>query len=449
MYSWYTPVSAVRPPLTLRTQIFVFSSTGQNLAASILGAVSSQTTTSGTAVAAYGNDMYADPATASARGWLTNGACSGVGADAWTVRFPPAAGYPLGLPTLISSVVYVNRMDSCCWARVNTSASVIQLIAPNGTVVQQAPIPDGRTVTTLTFANAQTTAIAPDPTSAFQTSAANRLALPRYIRIASAPATCLHFRELYVFDTTLTNVALFKTTTASVGALYTDASGSYTPSMGVDGVIDMDNAAGNMYNSPCDGSGWWQVDLGGVYALSSLMFFNRYATTLVAGFNGTVTGVKASGATLTYLNYYGTPIGSTTLTGQQIQNISVVTIPPTPTVSGTASVSSTSSTSLSSSPSHTFGSTGTGTASTSATTTQTPTVTASSSQTATVTISPSQTPPVTPSPLSPNPASARLQQTNTAVACSNHMDFVEVRPSRRSVRGWAWSRAGGSPLCVA
>ena len=46
--------------------------------------------------------------------------------------------------------------------------------------------------------------------------------------------------------------------------------------MGVDGVIDMESPAGNMVNTPCDGTGWWQVDLGGVYNLSTVVFFNRY-----------------------------------------------------------------------------------------------------------------------------------------------------------------------------
>jgi hypothetical protein len=40
----------------------------------------------------------------------------------------------------------------------------------------------------------------------------------------------------------------------------------------VNGVVTMDNVtAGDMsYSSACDGSGWWQVDLGGVYNLSKV-----------------------------------------------------------------------------------------------------------------------------------------------------------------------------------
>ena len=70
-------------------------------------------------------------------------------------------------------------------------------------------------------------------------------------------------------DVTQTNVALFKPTTSSLATgSYTDpllnnnVSVVYTPAMGVNGVIDADNAFGDMVNFPCDGTGWWRVDLG-------------------------------------------------------------------------------------------------------------------------------------------------------------------------------------------
>jgi len=69
------------------------------------------------------------------------------------------------------------------------------------------------------------------------------------------------FRELYVFDATMANVALFKSASASV-ASYTDPVLGITslPSYGVDGSIDMDNITGAMVNlGPCDGTAWWQV----------------------------------------------------------------------------------------------------------------------------------------------------------------------------------------------
>ena len=40
------------------------------------------------------------------------------------------------------------------------------------------------------------------------------------------------------------------------------------PSYGNDAIIDFDNVTGNQVNFPCDGTGWWQVDLGGVYQIN-------------------------------------------------------------------------------------------------------------------------------------------------------------------------------------
>ena len=69
-------------------QVFVFSNTGQNIAASALGAVATLTTTANSNFASYGNDMYADPQTASSLGWFVNGNCAASGGtpDSWTVR---------------------------------------------------------------------------------------------------------------------------------------------------------------------------------------------------------------------------------------------------------------------------------------------------------------------------------------------------------------------------
>ena len=57
----------------------------------------------------------------------------------------------------------------------------------------------------------------------------------------------------------------------------------YFPTDSVSSIIDFDGQNGtNMVSLPCDGSGWWQVDLGGVYNLSSVMVFNvrSYVTRL-------------------------------------------------------------------------------------------------------------------------------------------------------------------------
>lgn len=224
-------------------EIFAFSNTGQNIAASALGAVAAIPTSVATGNPAFGNDMFADPASASAGGMEANGNCLTTGAttDSWTLNFPPAPGYPLGYPTPVSSVYYVNRLDPCCVSRVNNSQSVIYLYSPNGTAVAQRAITTGATVTSFFFNDAQTGPIMPDPTSAFQVSAANQAAYVRYVRIAAAPNKCLHFREVFVFDHTLTNVALFKNASSSVGVSYTDATNGFLsfPSYGVDGIVDV------------------------------------------------------------------------------------------------------------------------------------------------------------------------------------------------------------------
>ena len=139
----------------------------------------------------------------------------------WNVTF--------AAPTPISTVYYINRLDSCCVNRVNTSQTVITLLATNLSVVATAPIKTGATVSTFTFNDYQTAPVNPNLASAFQTSSANLLALPRYIRITSAPGKCLTFREVFVFDNTYTNVALLKTATMSTGAAYSDAYGVYGP----------------------------------------------------------------------------------------------------------------------------------------------------------------------------------------------------------------------------
>ena len=84
-------------------EVFVFSSTGQNVAASALGAVSKLTTTSGSNSAGYGNDLYADDLTAASLGWFANGGCAtGSGTlDAWNVTFPGL------VPVPIATVYYV------------------------------------------------------------------------------------------------------------------------------------------------------------------------------------------------------------------------------------------------------------------------------------------------------------------------------------------------------
>lgn len=83
---------------------------------------------------------------------------------------------------------------------------------------------------------------------------------------------------MFVFDDTYTNVALLKATTSS--GQYTGDAIQYSSANGVNGVIQMDGLTGTSvgdltYMSRCDGSAWWQVDLGGIYNISRVMLFNR------------------------------------------------------------------------------------------------------------------------------------------------------------------------------
>ena len=191
-----------------------------------------------------------------------------------------------------------------------------------------------------------------------------------------------------MFDITQTNVALLKPVTSSLSSgIYTDATGAqYTPSMGNDHNIDMDNATGNMANFPCDGSGWWQVDLGGVYNLSSIIFWNNYPFNLVSGTGNALLGANAIGAEVSYLNNYGLALGYAVLNGSAIQRIPVVINKPTPSI--TASPSGTASSSYTPSASST--------ASISASTTASPSVTPTNTATGSASLSSGSTPSSTP-----------------------------------------------------
>ena len=165
-----------------------------------------------------------------------------------------------------TTVYFINRLDGGFNTRINASGNpgVLNLVAPNNTIVSTRNI-SSTSVSWWSFPNmAQAGPIYPSPTSAFQLSTANQVALVRYVRIAARPAACLFFREVFVLDVTLANVALYKNTTASVASYADPTFGGFTsfPAYGVDGVVDMDSAAGNMVNFPCDGSGWWQVRCG-------------------------------------------------------------------------------------------------------------------------------------------------------------------------------------------
>ena len=185
--------------------------------------------------AAFAGDLKADPIvngnSGSSPGLVNSGGTTTF--DYYQVAFAPGPGYPGGYPNPISSAVFVNRVD-CCANRVIQFNSKMQLLNYNGTVTS-IPFTSNATISTFNF-RAAAPAPTPDPTSAVQTSATNRLLNVRYVRINAAPANYLHFRELYVFDLTMVNVALLKNVTSS--AQY---SALYPAQSGVDGVIDFDN----------------------------------------------------------------------------------------------------------------------------------------------------------------------------------------------------------------
>ena len=273
----------------------------------------------------YGNDLFTDPWLAASQNSPVGAFAGSVGGPAvWTLQFPPVP---------ISSVVFINRCDGGFNARINTTTpGIMNLVDANSTILSTRTI-SSMSVSVWNFPNmAQqgpifpNSSLAPASVQALQTSQVYLNTLVRYINITSAPGKCLYFREIYVLDATLTNVALYKPTMmggeGSQLNFYTDPLAGFVsyPSYGTDGIIDQDGPQGNMVNLPCDGTGWWTVDLGGVYNVVKVIYFNRYPLTAPTTV-GQALGAQANGATLTYLNAYGVSVGSYTLTGDMIQSI--------------------------------------------------------------------------------------------------------------------------------
>ena len=404
----------------------MFSSTGQNLASQPLGATS--TWTSGTQYQTlsnlFGNDYVTDPYIAFNNNAAPQLICSSNGVGAWTVTMPASGWqfFPQGQPANpIASVVFINRIDQPA-ANVPTrsNGATVTVLNPLGSSIGLATITINSaqtTAVTLNFGGGLSTvpifpnsSLAPPSVAALQLSSANLTALVRYINISQPNAgKCLHFRELYAFDNTWTNVALNKPTIMGSGgytfAAYGDPVYFFTSlsSMGTDGVVDMDNLAGNMVNLPCDGTSWWQVDLGGVYALTRLVFWNRYPYITGNTPLGTTYGANAVGAVVTYLNANGNAIGSRTLTGDVVQSFPVVLVAPSVTPTSVSTPSMTPSTSMSAAKTLPFG--------TSPST--------SPSQAASPSIA--ATPSLTPSPYSPYTSKIEISLTT-----ANYLNFVEL-----------------------
>ena len=242
-----------------------FTNTGQNVAASAFGSVaafSAGTTysASGTSQSAsYGNDMVTDPYLAALSNLPAEALAGCTGPGAWTVTFPVVNPllYPLPQPFVIASVVMINRLD-CPSCLVRMNGATVSLTAPNFTTVLSGTISLNAatqlTAATINFGNnAQAgpifwnSSLAQPVVTALQASTLAQNTYVRYINVTSAHGKCLYFRELYVFDVTTTNVALYKPTRQIAGgaviASYYDPVLGFTsfPSYGTDGIVDMDN----------------------------------------------------------------------------------------------------------------------------------------------------------------------------------------------------------------
>ena len=296
-------------------ELMVFDINNRDVSASAAGAVLSATSTYQVNVnnaPMYGGDLQCDPATQVLSQQFYNAACNTT-SDYYQATFPAAPGYPGGLPVLISNVYFINRIDSTFATRIVNSHGQLQLFSPNGSMVAQRNFTSSATVSSFTF-NTPLNASTPSLSDPIQSNPVAQSSYARYIRVNAAPNKCLAFREIFVMDKTYMNVALNKPTTSSAQF------GTSTAAMGVNGVIDFDNAAaGDMTNSSaCDGSAFWQVDLGGIYNLSTIIVFNRFHLTSPTT-TGQALGARLSGAQMLILNAFGAAIGNITLNGSMIQ----------------------------------------------------------------------------------------------------------------------------------
>ena len=139
--------------------------------------------------------------------------------------------------------------------------------------------------------------------------------------------------------------------------------------------------------------------------------FNRFPNTSPTS-TGQALGTRMNGASLQYLNWYGSQIGTYTLTGDMIQTVTVATYPPSPTMTASRTLSSTP--------------TATATVSSSASASNSHGITPTSSPSNTASVSSSWTPTpsrtVSASQLSTNPVQMRIE-TQGSGQC---LDFVEI-----------------------
>jgi hypothetical protein len=309
--------------------------------------------------ASAGGDLCLDPLSDGGNLCTVAGTSSSPYGDSYTVTFA-------GGPTLVSSVYYVNRVGSPYATRITSGNGSLTLLSPNGAAVTHA-ISSSGTISEFAF-SPSLAPVYPSPSDPNQASATYRSLWVRYVHVAAAPGACLAFKELWLLDASFTNVALRKNVTASPQAAGAAATN------GNDGLIQYDDTTLTYVtqDAACNGSGFWEVDLGGVYNAAQLLVFNRYAT-----------ASALNGAVVTLLNYGRWPVGSIVLNANAVQNYTVALFPPSPSITPTPSTTPTSSgtatPSASLSPGTSISSSGTPTPSASVTASTTPSATPTAS----------------------------------------------------------------------
>lgn len=207
----------------------------------------------------------------------------------------------------------------------------------------------------------------------------------------------------------------------------------YSLAMGNNMVVgDMEATYGDLTHSIANG-GTWQVDLGGMYNVRRVLFFNRPSA-----------ASRASGAVVRLLNNNGWTVGQVTLNSNNIQGYDITLFPfsNTPTQTPTTSGTATSTATPTSSPSQTASASATLSAGAAPSLTATSTVTAS--QTASPTSTPSQTPTATGTALLPIPGSVRVSVFDGNYLVSGET-YDEGWGGGGGGRSWAGGE-GGLPL---
>lgn len=181
-------------------------------------------------------------------------------------------------PQLISAVLVFNRQDTSTASIMNrpiNSRYTVQGRAANGTIIDTATLYSATTVVVRNFA--ANPMLAP-PAAPSVTDASLPIAggenLARYLRITSAQAQFLHFRELQVFDASLVNVARGRSCATSGAPRAGTECGKAT-----DGIIDFDSTTegtGLFHHSSSAAGEWVEWDFGSPVDVKRIVLLNRW-----------------------------------------------------------------------------------------------------------------------------------------------------------------------------